>query len=390
MKCRKEKTSVANCITAAETQTFVSMTKDWHYELGNRPLNVKLKRRARAVKQHYHFQTDPLLTPRLSFAGRRSWVIMSPMIRRALLSVVLVAFLCPGGVSSAVAAERVSVSLGLLPVIDTLPLVVAGKKGFFEEQGIDARFLYFSSALERDVALQSGKVDAYFGDLLNTLLLINSGQRLAVLTSVMRTDSRQRMFALLASPRSGIRDVGQLAGESVAVSKASVVEYVLDGILSRSAVRANRVGKIEVRAIPIRYQMLMVGQVKSALLPEPLASKAESEGAIVLADDRGLDTTLTVVALKSDLLTRYPDLAARFVAAYDKAVRAIDENPQAFIDLLVERTQFPASLRGRFKVPLFPRPEKPRRQDVLSISKWLKEKGLISTTAAYETIVAPW
>ncbi|MGA3174737.1 MAG: ABC transporter substrate-binding protein [Syntrophorhabdales bacterium] len=312
------------------------------------------------------------------------------MMKSLLLWLSLVSFLWIGSASQAAVVERVSISLGLLPVIDTLPLIVAEKRGFFEEQGIEARFLYFSSALERDVALQSGKVDAYFGDLLNTLLLINSGQRLAILTSVMRTDPRQRMFALLASPQSKITDVRQLAGESVAISKASVIEYVLDGMLSGSAVRPDRVRKMEVRAIPIRYQMLMAGQVKSALLPEPLATKAESEGARVLADDRALNTTLTVVALKRDLLSRYPSLPARFVAAYDRAVRAIEENPDAFMDLLVERTQFPASLKGRFRVPLFPRPEKPRRQDVLSISKWLKEKGLISTTAAYETIVAPW
>ena len=127
------------------------------------------------------------------------------MFRRFLrvlpvLAVMLVLTVAP----AAAGAPRVSLSLGLLPVIDTLPLIVAEKNRFFEEQGIDVRFLYFASALERDVALQSGKVDAYFGDLLNTLLLINSGRRLSVVTSVMRTDPRQRMFALLAAPESRI------------------------------------------------------------------------------------------------------------------------------------------------------------------------------------------
>ena len=160
-------------------------------------------------------------------------------------------------------------------------------------------------------------------------------------------------------------------------------------MLAKSAVRPEKVKKMEVRAIPIRCQMLMAGQVKAALLPEPLASKAAAEGARVLADDRGLDMTLTVVALKSELIGRFPDLPARFLAAYDKAVTAIDKDPQSFMDLLVERTQFPASLRGAYKVPAFPHPAKPQRKDVRSITKWLLEKGLISKAAPYETVVAP-
>src|SRR5208282_2727993 len=98
----------------------------------------------------------------------------------------------------------------------------------------------------------------------------------------------------------------------------------------------------------------------------------------VLADDRRLDITLTVVALKSEVLRRHPGLSARFVKAYKRAVETIDAHPEGFMDLLAERTQLPASLKGRFKVPIFPDPEKPRKQDVLSVEEWLLKKGLIS------------
>jgi NitT/TauT family transport system substrate-binding protein len=239
------------------------------------------------------------------------------------------------------------------------------------------------------VALQSGRIDAYFGDLLNTLLLINSGQRLSIVTTVFRTDPNQRMFALLASPKSGITSAKQIEGEAIAISRASVIEYVLDRITAQSSVRQDKVKKTDIRAIPIRYQMLVTDRVKLALLPEPLVSKAESEGAKVLADDRTLDMTLTVVALGTKLLQNHPGLSARFITAYAKAVQAINANPDAFRDLLAERAQLPASLKGQFKVPSFPYPEKPRKKDVKSIEQWLLEKGLVSEPAPYETVVAP-
>lgn len=287
------------------------------------------------------------------------------------------------------AGQKVSISLGVLPVIDTLPLIVGAEKGYFEQHGFSVKLVNFSSALERDVALQSGRIDAYFGDLLNTLLLINSGQRLSIVTTVFHTDHNQRMFALLASPKSGIMSVKQVEGQQVAISKASVIEYVLDRIATQSGVRQDKIKKADIRAIPIRYQMLMADKIKLALLPEPLAAKAELEGAKVLADDRMLDTTLTVVALKTELLQNHPGLSASFIAAYGKAVQAINTNPDAFKDLLAERTQLPASLKGRFKVPSFPNPEKPRKKDIKSVEDWLLERGLMSKPKPYETVVAP-
>ncbi len=286
------------------------------------------------------------------------------------------------------AEQPTPVSLGVLPVIDTLPLVVAVEKGYFEERGLAVKLVRFSSAVERDVALQSGRIDAYFGDLLNTLLLINSGQRVSVVTTVFRTDPNHRMFALLASPKSGITDLKQIEGATTATSRASITEYVLDRIAART-VGPDKIKKIEIKEIPIRYQMLMADRVKLALLPEPLALKAESEGARVLGDDRTLDATLTVIAFKMDFLQKRQNLSSRFIAAYSKAVQAINANPDAYKDLLVEKTQFPPSLKERFKVPSFPSPQKPAKKDVKSIEDWLFEKGLISGPIPYETVAAP-
>ena len=305
-----------------------------------------------------------------------------------LLAVVFLLAVLPGTPARS-ADQKIAISLGVLPVTDTLPLIVGVEKGFFAEQGLAINLIEFSGALERDVALQSGRIDAYYGDLLNTLLLINSGQRLSLVTTVHRTDPHQRMFALLASPKSGLTNVKQIEGEQVAISRASAAEYVLDRIMAQGSIRQDKVKKIEVRAIPIRYQMLMTDQIKLALLPEPLAVKAESEGAKALADDRTLDTTLTVVAFKTELLREHQCLSGRFIDAYGKAVQAINANPDAYKKLLVEKTQFPSSLKERFKVPSFPHPEKPRKKDVESIEEWLLEKGLMTKPIPYETVVAP-
>ena len=52
------------------------------------------------------------------------------------------------------------IRIGLLPIIDSVPFYAAEADGLFEEQGLNVQLETFSSAAERNVALQTGAIDA--------------------------------------------------------------------------------------------------------------------------------------------------------------------------------------------------------------------------------------
>jgi len=289
--------------------------------------------------------------------------------------------------SPTIAESRIPLTFGILPVIDTLPFLVGVEKGFFAHEGIDLKIFSFSSALERDTAFQSGRIDGYFGDLLNTLLLINSGRSLSIVSTVIHTRPDQRMFALLASPKSGITGITQAGTEQIAISRASVIEYVLDRMLAEKGVDSQSVKKTEIRAIPIRYQMLMADKIKLAVLPEPLVTQAESQGARVIADDRRLDMPLTVFAFNKAFLETHPGVAGRFLRAYKRAVESVNRQPDAFKGLLVEKTQLPPSIKDLFKVPTFPVSERPTGRDVGEAEDWLLKNRLIAKPIPFGSVV---
>ncbi len=120
------------------------------------------------------------------------------------------------------------IRIGVLPVLDTLPLIVAKEQKNFEKNGINLEIVNFQSDLERDAALQAGELDSYFGDLLNTFLLIGSGQKIKIVTTVFHTSAVSRMFGIVAAPGSGITDFSGLKGKQVAISSATVIEYLCD------------------------------------------------------------------------------------------------------------------------------------------------------------------
>ncbi|MFH1137123.1 MAG: ABC transporter substrate-binding protein [Pseudomonadota bacterium] len=306
-------------------------------------------------------------------------------LKKSLFLLTILAMAWSMGIAAA-GAETV-IRLGILPVVDVLPLLAAEEEGLFAEQGIKLELVSFQSALERDAALQADRLDGYFGDLLNTLLLIGSGRKLGIVTQAYHTNPRRRMFGLAVSEKSGITDLAGMKGKKTAISRATVIEYVLDSILAAEGFDADYVVKEEIKKIPIRLQMLLANQVDAALLPEPLLSLAELKGAKVVADDRLADMTLTVIALDRSLREKTPDVTARFAAAYKEAVRRINAAPDKYLGLLVAKTSFPKPLEKTYEMPIFPAWSQPSARDVDHVQDWLARNGIIKARLSLADVV---
>jgi NitT/TauT family transport system substrate-binding protein len=275
---------------------------------------------------------------------------------------------------------------GVLPVVDTLPLVVGEVEGLLAKEGIDIEIIPFQSALERDAALTAGRLDGYFGDILNTVLLIHAGQDIRIVTTAFHTHPRYRMFGIVAAPDSGIDGVEKLKNKKVAISRATIIEYLLEKMLAAEGFDSNHVVKEEIKKIPVRLQMLLAGKIPAALLPEPLLTLAETKGSTVILDDRKLLMTETVLALKGAWL-REKDLAHRFLKAYAVAVDRINQDPETYKSLLIQRTRFPAPVKDRYRMPVFPKVGLPSAGDIEAVQAWLLARKMASSKLPYSAIV---
>jgi NitT/TauT family transport system substrate-binding protein len=287
----------------------------------------------------------------------------------------------------AISSSGEKLGFGILPVVDVLPLLVGQEKRLFEKQGINLDLIIFQSALERDAALQAGRLDGYFGDILNTVLLVQSGEQLKIIATAFHTHPQCRMFGIAVAPGSGITDPAGIKGKDVAISSATVIEYLLDQLLGTRNMSPKDVTKQEIKKIPIRLQMLLSGQVTAALLPEPLLTLAEANGASVILDDRNLNTALTVLAVNLKSRPAISALIPGFLRAYDAAVDMINENPSLFKELLITKTQFPLAVKDKYPVPVFPARALPVEADVLAVQEWLLKNGLIKTRIPYADMV---
>ena len=100
------------------------------------------------------------------------------------------------------------------------------------------------------------------------------------------TTNEQRMFAILAAPQSKDKTLSEICKSGIATGSNTIADYLIIRLLQPRKIGKETINLIDVKNIPIRLQMLLSGQVSAALMPEPLATLAETKGAKALIDDK--------------------------------------------------------------------------------------------------------
>lgn len=286
------------------------------------------------------------------------------------------------------AAEPVEFTVGTLSTQDSLPLWVAEQNGYFAEAGLPGvEIVTFQSAQECQVALQTGAVDALMTDLIVASNLQATGTEVRLATVMLGATPAEGRFAIVAAPGSGITSLDDLKGVPVGTASATITEYILDRLMEDAGIAGADVVKEEVKKMPVRFELLMAGQLKAAVLPEPFVSLAELGGATVI--EGGDDTQASENVSQSVLAVsrEYGDTPggaasiAAVLEAWDAAVEAINADPDSFRELLVEKAGLPAPLADTYEVSTYPMavaPEADRIQDVLD---WMSARGYLGGEA---------
>lgn len=300
------------------------------------------------------------------------------MLRYRILALFLTLVLFRG---SALAAD--TLNIGALPAADSLLLYAAKEDGAFAAHGLEVNVVPFQSALELGAAMRSGSLDGHFGDIINVLMQNESGAPQVIVATTSHSVPGARFFGLAVSPSSSAKSLSDLKGKSCAIGRATIVEFVLDAMLDRENA-AGTLEKSDIRQIPVRLQMLLSGRMESALLPEPLLSLVEAQGARVLIDDRGLDLPLAVIALKkpqSGDEDAFRDRVRRFRAALAEEAERINASPETYkammkkFKLLAPQAEERYSML-RFEAPLTPL-GLPSEEDMRRYAEWMKQGRML-------------
>ena len=286
--------------------------------------------------------------------------------------------------------EPKTLKIGVLPITDVVPAYVAQEQGYYAAEGIDVELVPVASGAERDSLIQAGGIDGGLNELLTTVL-INAGseEKIRIVTTARRVFPDVPLFFVLASPASGITTVEQLKGVEIGISENTVIEYVTDRTLQRAGLASTEIRFTNVPAIPVRLELLLNDQLKAAVLPDPLASLAQLQGArIVVSDTAYPEVSLSAISFRQAVLEDRPNTVRAFLRAWDKAVADINADPRKFRNVLIQNARVPEPLQDRYDLPPFPQGELPNQAQVQDVVDWALEKGLIQQPLSYDEVVA--
>lgn len=260
--------------------------------------------------------------------------------------------------------------IGVMYSADIIPLALAKDRGLDEKHGFTLDMRVFSSARDRDAALQAGELDGVFTDLVGICLYREAGLDLKI------TGMTDGDYLLLAGKDSGIRTLEEAAGASIAISENTLIEYALDAILAANGYDADYLKKETVPRIPDRLELLRTGKIPLCLLPEPFSAIARKDGAVPLGSANGIGLYPAVSAFSGEALARSETIAA-FYRAYDEAVELLNNSPvSAFEDVVIRDAGFPEELAGKISLPHFRKNALPTIAEVQKAIDWSAAKGL--------------
>jgi len=280
-----------------------------------------------------------------------------------------------------------TVKIGVLPIEDNLPFYVAEKDGLYAKEGVHVELISFASALERDTALQAGQIDGEVADLVAVALLKKIGSDVKIASIGLGATPQEGRFAILSSPKSNIKDLAGLKGETLGISQNSIIDYVSDQMLLDKGVTLSDVKKMSIPKMPVRLDMLLSDQINTACLPDPLASLAQAKGAHLIIDDTYRNISQTVFLFRTKSIQENPEGIKAAVRVYGSAGQALSKNPDQYRALFLEKAQIPAELKEIYQTPTFSKLQLPTEDEVNSVMKWMVEKKLIPQAYSYQDLV---
>lgn len=267
-----------------------------------------------------------------------------------------------------------------MPVIDAIPFLVAEKEGIFAKHGINATLTIYSTAIDRDSAIQAGLVDVALSDPISSLMLIDKGMEVKIASLLLGEYPEDGVFYLVASPGS------QGMPKRIAISKNTIIEFVAIQMLRHMGIDPASVEFVNVPPIPSRFQLLMEDKVEAAVLPDPWGTLALEKGArLILADSQmPRSITMSVIIAKSSLS---PEIVMRLERALNEALEAYKAKPEKYAELIESKVFIPAELKGKWK-PIWKGAIKEYPRDNFEmVSSWLRESKLLSRELKYEEVV---
>lgn len=285
-------------------------------------------------------------------------------------------------------AEAATIRFAFQDRIGSAIPIIAVRKGFFLEEGLNISHLSFSSGPACAEALYSGAAD--IGGMGDTTAIIMTARssRFVIIASHATGEHRHRV---MVRNESGMRTLQDLKGRRVGVKKGTSTYGGFLAALKRVEMSAEDIDILDLTP-PTMTDALLAGSLDAFAASEPTPSAAEQKGARELTTLGGLDNNYPILMLANRHLVKEQKATVRkFLQAMKKAELYVAAHPQETIAIMAEETGLSPSTtqkamqRHRYQLRLDSKIRSSLERTALS----LKGQSIIPEVPDFSTVMQP-
>lgn len=277
---------------------------------------------------------------------------MTKIGRLPYVCAVIIGVLLPPFAASA----QEKVRLGLLPFSESLAAVIAGKQGFFKEEGIEVEVSKFDSGAIAVPVLQSGRIDIVLSNTVATLQAIEHGLDAVVIApgAVVRSSAPDTTAAVivLKGPINSLKD---LEGKRLAVNVINSSAWLHDvADLDKHGADWTKVRFAEV-PFPQMNDPLLNGQLDAISQVQPFSTALLATGKAKILSwpyvETAPNTDITQYIALTSWIEKNHALAVKFARALAKGARFAETNEAAARDINQQFTHINPALKDEVLLP---------------------------------------
>lgn len=280
------------------------------------------------------------------------------------------------------ALEKTSITIGMMSSSDVIPYVLINENGLADKYNFKLNLEVFVSAKDRDAAFQAGELDGVLTDYIGVCMYQNSGFDVKI-TGITDGD-----YLLLAGKNTGITDISQIKGRSIAISENTLIDYTFDDILKNNNIESIDVVREVIPRIPDRLELLRNDKIDLGLMPEPFATLALNDGAILLGSANEFGLHPAVSAFSQTALNEKGEAITNLYKAYNEAVDYMNKTDiRDYEETVIKAVGYPEEMIDKIEIKSFRTSELPSKSEIEEAIVWASDKGLCSKELTYEQMV---
>lgn len=283
-----------------------------------------------------------------------------------------------------------TIRVGVLSIADSLPIFAAEQEGMFEAAGLDVEVFPFKSSSDQSKAIEAGEIDIAMNDMIVQSLMKKADTNTKVVSMAFGASPEEGRFVIVAAPNSGIASPEDLEGKRIAISTNTMMEYLVDQYASYYSLDTDFMELVNMPDLMLRVETLLAGKdIDAAILPDPLASFAIEKGGISVIDDTTLDENFSqsVYLVTDEFSTNHKKELDTFMTVLEDSMTDINENPDKYRALLLEKAKVPEALQDTYPMPTYSPGTVPTEQEVARLEAWMVEKKMIEKVYSYLDLV---